>query len=69
MNSDFPLCSMHEAMEKCAEGDAETKTPFTSWSFTIVSSEVVAFTWGNFLSIILAFLSDVTQIYFSGTPR
>ena len=69
MNNDLLLCRMREAREKWAEGEAETNTPFTSSSFNIVSSEVVAFTWGNFRSISLDFLSDVTQMYFNGTPR
>ena len=69
MNNDFPLFRICKAMEKWAEGEAETNMPFTSSSFNIVSSEVVAFTSGNFRSISLTFHSDVTQIYFSGTPR
>lgn len=69
MNNDLPLFNICEAMEKWAEGETETKIPFTSSSFNIVSSEVVAFTWGNFRSISLDFLSDVTQMYFNGTPR
>ena len=69
MNNDLPLFNICEAMEKWVEGEAETKIPFTSSSFNIVSSEVVAFTCGNFRSISRAFLSDVTQMYFSGTPR
>lgn len=68
MNNDFPLFSTSEAMEKWAEGEAETNMPFTSSSFNRVSSEVVAFTL-YFCSISLAFLSDVTQMYFNGTPR
>ena len=69
MNNDLLLFNICEAREKWAEGEAETNTPFTSSSFNIMSSEVVAFTWGNFRSISWAFRSDVTQIYFSGTPR
>ena len=69
MNNDLALCKIREAREKWAEGEAETNTPFTSSSFNIVSSEVVAFTWGNFRSISRAFRSDVTQMYFSGTLR
>jgi hypothetical protein len=69
MNKDFPLLRIREAMEKWAEGEAETNMPFTASSFNIVSSEVVAFTCGNFPSISRAFLSDATQTYFNGTPR
>ena len=43
MNNDLALCKIREAREKWAEGEAETNTPFTSSSFNIVSSEVVAF--------------------------
>jgi hypothetical protein len=68
MNNDFPLFRICEAMEKCAEGEAETNMPFTSSSFNIMSSEVVAFTL-YFCDISRAFLSEVTQTYFSGTPR
>ena len=44
MNNDLPLFNICEAMEKWAEGETETKIPFTASSFNIMSSEVVAFT-------------------------
>ena len=69
MNNDLPLWRTRDAMEKWAAGEVETKTPLTASSARMSSSEVVAFTWGNFRSISLDFLSDVTQMYFNGTPR
>ena len=69
MNNDLLLCRMREAREKWAEGDAETNTPLMVSLLRMSSSEVEALTWGNFRSISMAFHSDVTQIYFSGTPR
>ena len=44
MNNDFPLFRTFEAIEKCAEGEAETNMPLTVSSQRIASSEVVAMT-------------------------
>ena len=69
MKSDLPLCRMREAREKWTDGEAETKTPLTVSSLRTSSSEVVVFMFGNFRAVSLAFRPEVTQTYFSGTPR
>ena len=68
MKSDLPLCKTCEAMEKWADGEAETKMPLMTSSFRISSSEVVVFIL-YFSSISFALRSEVTQMYFNGTPR